>query len=259
MHTPGETGLSQDSPCGQLGSTQHVSSTQLPDMQFAPASHREPSGSGVLVGVTVGVGVEVGVGVKVAQLAWQLPSLVQLKSAEPSAHRSTSALRHEGALSQIAWQISSLVSSLAMQFVPAANVLKQHPGRASAVCGVRKIAPLATSTAAKHKALESSRMETRFPLVGVLREYMDLSLWNEADVESVAIQEAAIAQLDDLGATLIDPGPVGRADEFAVPETALSRSLEGRGGVVGIVAFVFTVTFRWTATPSSRSVTPGHD
>lgn len=42
--------------------------------------------------------------------------------------------------------------------------------------------------------------------IGVIREYMDGSLWNEADVESIQIQNAAIAKLKAAGATLIDPG-----------------------------------------------------
>jgi len=69
-------GLSQDWPGGQEGSAQHVSSTQLPDMQSVGASQLPPSGRPVLVGVAVGVlvgvsvtvavGVTVGVSVEVA-------------------------------------------------------------------------------------------------------------------------------------------------------------------------------------------------
>jgi amidase len=43
--------------------------------------------------------------------------------------------------------------------------------------------------------------------IGVIREHMDLSLFNEADVESVAIAEQAIEDLRSLGATIVDPGP----------------------------------------------------
>jgi amidase len=43
--------------------------------------------------------------------------------------------------------------------------------------------------------------------IGVLREYMDRSLFNEADEESIAAAERAIADLQTLGATIVDPGP----------------------------------------------------
>ena len=45
--------------------------------------------------------------------------------------------------------------------------------------------------------------------IGVLREYMDRSLFNEADEESIAATERAIADLQKLGATVVDPGPHG--------------------------------------------------
>jgi len=45
--------------------------------------------------------------------------------------------------------------------------------------------------------------------IGVLREYMDRSLFNEADEESIAATERAIADLHKLGATVVDPGPHG--------------------------------------------------
>ena len=45
--------------------------------------------------------------------------------------------------------------------------------------------------------------------VGVVREYMDRSLFNEADEESIAAAERAIADLQKLGATIVDPGPKG--------------------------------------------------
>jgi amidase len=45
--------------------------------------------------------------------------------------------------------------------------------------------------------------------IGVLREYMDRSLFNEADEESIAAAERAIADLQKLGATVVDPGPNG--------------------------------------------------
>ena len=50
--------------------------------------------------------------------------------------------------------------------------------------------------------------------IGVLREYMDRSLFNEADEESIAAAERAVADLQKLGATIVDPGPGrGAADE----------------------------------------------
>jgi amidase len=45
--------------------------------------------------------------------------------------------------------------------------------------------------------------------IGVLREYMDRSLFNQADEESIAAAERAIADLQKLGATIVDPGPQG--------------------------------------------------
>jgi Asp-tRNA(Asn)/Glu-tRNA(Gln) amidotransferase A subunit family amidase len=45
--------------------------------------------------------------------------------------------------------------------------------------------------------------------IGVLREYMDRSLFNEADEESIAAAEQAMADLQKLGATIVDPGPHG--------------------------------------------------
>jgi len=45
--------------------------------------------------------------------------------------------------------------------------------------------------------------------IGVIREYMDRSLFNEADEESIAAAERAIAELQTLGATIVDPGPNG--------------------------------------------------
>ena len=45
--------------------------------------------------------------------------------------------------------------------------------------------------------------------IGVVREYMDRSLFNEADEESIAAAERAIADLQKLGATIVDPGPNG--------------------------------------------------
>jgi amidase len=45
--------------------------------------------------------------------------------------------------------------------------------------------------------------------IGVIREYMDRRLFNKADTESIDITERAIADLQRLGATIVDPGPGG--------------------------------------------------
>jgi len=45
--------------------------------------------------------------------------------------------------------------------------------------------------------------------IGVIREYMDRTLFNEADTESIDATERAIAELQKLGATIVDPGPTG--------------------------------------------------
>jgi amidase len=45
--------------------------------------------------------------------------------------------------------------------------------------------------------------------IGVIREYMDRTLFNEADTESIDAAERAIADLKTLGATIVDPGPGG--------------------------------------------------
>jgi Asp-tRNA(Asn)/Glu-tRNA(Gln) amidotransferase A subunit family amidase len=45
--------------------------------------------------------------------------------------------------------------------------------------------------------------------IGVVREYMDKSLFTKADEESIDIVDRAIADLKKLGATVVDPGPGG--------------------------------------------------
>jgi amidase len=45
--------------------------------------------------------------------------------------------------------------------------------------------------------------------IGVIREYMNKKLFNEADVESIDLAEKAIKDLGRLGATIVDPGPEG--------------------------------------------------
>jgi Asp-tRNA(Asn)/Glu-tRNA(Gln) amidotransferase A subunit family amidase len=45
--------------------------------------------------------------------------------------------------------------------------------------------------------------------IGVIREYMNRSLFSRADEESIGIVERAIEDLRGLGATIVDPGPEG--------------------------------------------------
>ena len=45
--------------------------------------------------------------------------------------------------------------------------------------------------------------------IGVLREYMRMSLLAKADEESIGLVDKAIADLRALGATIVDPGPEG--------------------------------------------------
>jgi len=45
--------------------------------------------------------------------------------------------------------------------------------------------------------------------IGVVREYMDKSLFGKADEQSIDLVEQAIAKLKELGATIVDPGPHG--------------------------------------------------
>jgi amidase len=45
--------------------------------------------------------------------------------------------------------------------------------------------------------------------IGVIREYMDRKLFNKADEESIASTERALADLKQLGATIVDPGEGG--------------------------------------------------
>ncbi|HEV8394234.1 MAG TPA: amidase family protein [Vicinamibacterales bacterium] len=45
--------------------------------------------------------------------------------------------------------------------------------------------------------------------IGVIREYMDRSLFNQADEESIAATERALLDLKKLGATIVDPGEKG--------------------------------------------------
>jgi Asp-tRNA(Asn)/Glu-tRNA(Gln) amidotransferase A subunit family amidase len=46
--------------------------------------------------------------------------------------------------------------------------------------------------------------------IGVIREYMDRTLFNDADTESIDATERAIVDLKKLGATIVDPGPAAR-------------------------------------------------
>src|SRR5262249_3059259 len=45
--------------------------------------------------------------------------------------------------------------------------------------------------------------------IGVLREYMNKKLFSKADEETIDIVDRGIAELRNLGATIVDPGPEG--------------------------------------------------
>lgn len=45
--------------------------------------------------------------------------------------------------------------------------------------------------------------------IGVVREYMDKSLFTQADAQSIDIVERAVSDLRKIGATIVDPGPGG--------------------------------------------------
>jgi Asp-tRNA(Asn)/Glu-tRNA(Gln) amidotransferase A subunit family amidase len=58
--------------------------------------------------------------------------------------------------------------------------------------------------------------------IGVIREYMDRKLFNQADTQSIDATERAITDLERLGATIVDPGPGGallqkHIDKYAPP------------------------------------------
>jgi amidase len=83
------------------------------------------------------------------------------------------------------------------------------------VFSVGRLPSSAYQSFANEKRLDGMR-------IGVIREYMDRKLFNQADTESIDITERAIADLHRLGATIIDPGPGGALlqkfiDKYAPP------------------------------------------
>jgi Asp-tRNA(Asn)/Glu-tRNA(Gln) amidotransferase A subunit family amidase len=62
---------------------------------------------------------------------------------------------------------------------------------------------------AKAAARGAERRNLRGKRIGVVREYMNKGLFSIADVETIDIVDRAIDVLRDLGATVIDPGPIG--------------------------------------------------
>ena len=70
------------------------------------------------------------------------------------------------------------------------------------VFSVGRLPSSSYSTFTDQKRLDGMR-------IGVIREYMDRNAFNEADTESIDITEGAIADLQKLGATIVDPGPGG--------------------------------------------------
>jgi amidase len=66
---------------------------------------------------------------------------------------------------------------------------------------------------AREKSLDGIR-------IGVVREYMDKSLFTQADVESIDIVDKAIHHLRGLKATIVDPGPGGALFQDCVAKYA---------------------------------------
>jgi amidase len=70
------------------------------------------------------------------------------------------------------------------------------------VFSIGRLPPKPYASYAKEKSLKGLR-------IGVVREYMDKSLFTVADHESIDITERAIAELKKLGAEIVDPGAGG--------------------------------------------------
>ena len=56
--------------------------------------------------------------------------------------------------------------------------------------------------------------------IGVVREYLNKTLFSQADEQSIDLVERAIADLRKLGATVIDPGPAGSLFQTCVAKSA---------------------------------------
>ena len=56
--------------------------------------------------------------------------------------------------------------------------------------------------------------------IGVMREYMDKTLFTEADVQAIDAVERAVDDLRDLGATIVDPGPTGALFQDCIDQYA---------------------------------------
>ena len=56
--------------------------------------------------------------------------------------------------------------------------------------------------------------------IGVVREYLNKTLFSKADEQSIDLVERAIADLRKLGATVIDPGPAGALFQACVAKSA---------------------------------------
>jgi len=70
------------------------------------------------------------------------------------------------------------------------------------VFAVDRMPPAPYETYAHEQRLDGIR-------IGVVREFMDKSLFTAADAESIDIVDRAVADLRELGATIVDPGPGG--------------------------------------------------
>ncbi|MGC4073272.1 MAG: amidase family protein [Nibricoccus sp.] len=88
------------------------------------------------------------------------------------------------------------------------------------VFSIGRTPPKPYASYAREKSLKGLR-------IGVVREYMDKSLFTAADHESIDITERAIAELKKLGAEIIDPGPGGELfkDAMRKYDPALDNAL----------------------------------
>jgi Asp-tRNA(Asn)/Glu-tRNA(Gln) amidotransferase A subunit family amidase len=70
----------------------------------------------------------------------------------------------------------------------------------------------------KYAARGADRKHLKGKRIGVVREYMNKSLFTVADAETIDIVDRAIEDLKRLGATVIDPGPTGALFQGCVDE-----------------------------------------
>lgn len=73
---------------------------------------------------------------------------------------------------------------------------------------------------APYQAFAAKKRLNKSFRIGVVREYMDKSLFTKADEESIDIVDRAIGDLRGLGATIVDPGPHGALFQSCVDRYA---------------------------------------